>query len=131
MNIIHKALIVIGALALLEAAWGLATPRGVKNMAGWFLKVSPSSNKGLGFVFALVAVGLCTILLAGQPLSAWVLLAVALMAVGTAYAFIKPGGMQRLLSGWILNRSVVFVRIIYGIELLVAAALIWIALAQL
>lgn len=130
MNIIHKALIVMGALALLEATWGLSTPKGVKNMTGWFLKVSPSSNKGLGFIFILVAVGLCVILLIGQPLSAWVLLAVALVWAVIGYAFIQPGAMNRILSGWILNRSNVFVRVIYGIELLVAIALLWVAITQ-
>ncbi len=130
MNIVHKVLIVVGALALIEGAWGLASPKNIKNISGWFVKVSPSSNKALGFLFVVIAIGLCAVVLAGQPLSAWVLLLVAVSSLGMGLLCIKPNGLQHLLTGWILNRSQVFVRVIYGAELVAAAAIIWIALAQ-
>ncbi len=130
MNIVHKALMVVGALALIEAVWGLAAPQSIKKIAGWFVKVAPSSNKLLGFLCVLIAIGLCALILAGQPLSAWVLLLVAGMCLGMGVLCLKPQGLQHMLTGWILNRSQVFVRLLYAIELIAAAVFIWLALAQ-
>jgi hypothetical protein len=130
MDIIQKALVVIGTLALLEAVCGLASPRSIKQMVGWFVKVSGPTNGFLGVLFLLVTVVLIVFVLAGQPLSAWVLLAVALLFAWIAALCFKSGSLPKLLSIWFLNRGLGFIRTIYVVELVVALAIIGVALAD-
>jgi hypothetical protein len=130
MNHIQTALIVIGALALAEATWGLASPYGVKRFAGWFVKVARPTQPAVGVFFLGATVLLWVVVLLGQPLSSWLVLICGLVFALVGLLCFKAGSMQKLLSIWILNRTAVMVRIIYGVELVVAITFIVVALAH-
>lgn len=129
MDRIQTALVIIGVLALLEGVWGTAAPGSIKRIVGWFVTSAAPAQRPLGLVFLLCALVLLVVVLLGQQLSAWILLAVALALAGFGLLCFREGGLQKLLTAWITNRGAAFVRAIYLVELVAALLMIAVALA--
>lgn len=128
MNSIQTALTVVGVLALLEAVWGLASPKSIKRIAGWYLQVSRAKHRPVGIFLFAAALLLLVIVLAGQPLSAWLLIFMALVFAAFGIVCFRENAVHRLLKSWIMNRTEPFIRFLYGLELVLGAFLLWVAL---
>jgi hypothetical protein len=130
MTYIEKALLAIGVLAVAEAVWALAAPKNVRKIADWFIG-TPGSKRPvlLGVVFVLIAAALWALILMGQPLSAWLLLGMAMLFVVFGWMCFNKGHFNKLLEVLLIRRSDLSVRLIYFVELVIAALLIWVAVA--
>lgn len=129
MNRVQAALFVVGLFCLVEGVWGAVAPYGAKKIAGWFVKVSGPRSVGLGILLLAGAAVLAVLVLTGQPLANWALLAVAAVLAALGFLSFRPDAVRRWLTVWILNRAPLTVRLIYLAEALVAVLLLWIALA--
>ncbi|MBN1270601.1 MAG: hypothetical protein JXB04_13505 [Kiritimatiellae bacterium] len=130
MNLVHTSLAVVGVLALIESVWGLAAPNSIKQIAGWYTRLAGEKQPVMGALLVALALLFAAFILVDQPLSSWVLLAVAVAFAGFGLLCFRANALRGLLSAWILNRTVLVIRAIYATELLVAVALLWVALAR-
>jgi len=127
VNAIHIALLVVGLAALGEALLGVIRPSMAKNIAKWFTDIAAPKPIFMGMMLCAAAIVLWVILLMNQALASWVLLGLgALMAWLGALCF-RRNSFQKLLRICVLSRSHMSIRFIYLVELLAAAAIIYVA----
>lgn len=127
MTRVQWALLILGVLGLAESVWGMTAPSKVKALAAWFTSPRP---RGLGLLLGAVAALLVVLVLIGQPLAHWALLAVATLFAWVATLCFRPDGFRHLLQVWLVNRADLSVRLIYAAEFAVAMLLLWLALAK-
>lgn len=124
MNGGELTLMIIGAVALAESSWGIASPGTLRKVVQSATQEVPERNPGLAVVFAGLA-GLLWILMSPErTVSDYALLTVSWVFAGGALVNLTPGGFKRLMSALILDRSTSAIRLFYCGEFVVACALI-------
>ena len=125
---IQIALLVVAGIMLVESTAGILLPALIKRVAD-VVSTSPEKLSPLvGVPVLLLAVFLWALILAGLPLTHWVLLFVSVAIAAFGAACLRPGALHRLVKTVIVDRSVLFVRLFYIVELTLGALILWAAI---
>jgi len=120
--------LILGILALIKAVWGVVRPAGLQSVARWWAEAPRQLRVVMGTIAILIGLALWLVVLAGQPLSNWILVIYGVLLIWAGTLYFRPGRFVDFLNRTTLNRSLAAVRLIsIGIGL-VAGLLIWIAI---
>jgi hypothetical protein len=122
------ALILTGIVGLAESTWGISSPEKLKIAVEKAVEGAPERNPGLGLFFVSVAVVFWILMGPDKNPSDYALLVLCWILAGGAMANFKANGFQQLAGFLILRRSPTAIRLLYVVELALAATLICIGL---
>jgi hypothetical protein len=121
-------LLALGILGLIKAVIGLTNPEFSKRVATWWT--------GLASRAMVIPVALCAALallvwiavLAGQPLTHWILLAYGLLFLWGATVYAKPERVRELAHAFIIDRQPYMIRIMSGLLAVLCFLILWVAI---
>ena len=122
------ALAIIGAVAMAESSWGLASPGTLREVVRRATEEVPERNPGLAVFFGLLALGLWALMSPRRSVVDYALLFMCWIFAGGALVNLRRGGFMHLLSLLILDRPVWAIRLFYGCEFALACVLLAIGL---
>ena len=128
LNLREQVLLALGIIGLAKSAWGLIQPFTLKKLAGWWAHAAMQVNTLAGCVYIIAGVALWVLVLAGQDLTVWVLVAVGFGFVWMGTVYLRAESFQKLMRVLYLDRKRVALRLIFGLGAMISILLIWVAL---
>lgn len=122
-----KILVILAVVMLIKSVWGLAHPSSLKGFGSWWSKAVLQVNTFCAFFCLVLAAVLWIVVLIGQPLTNWLLVACGALCAWTGVVFLKPGGAEKLVRRMLADRGTGFIRIVSLVSAVVAVFLLYVA----
>jgi hypothetical protein len=123
-RIAAHVLLVMGILGLIKAVFGLARPDLSRRFVTWWSKAALNVNTLLGCFAILIAGAIWGVVLYGQSLVNWLLLALGVLIAWAGSVYLRPERFTRLMKQMFLDRSDGWLRFLFICTALISLVMI-------